>query len=136
MGRGWERATVITPSFATPTSDASLFGSFTEDKDYIWFVHPTGHEVGVSEDAGATWTQKTDVPVDVISASGYPSDNAFFLVGRDEQAWYPDDPDIIYASYDAAATWTDKTGNLLEQMDGFISGSWGRTSIVTIAPDW
>jgi hypothetical protein len=132
----WEWGTDITPTFAQPTNDPKLFGSFTEDKDYIWFVCPLTHEVGLSLDAGATWTQKTDAPFDVACASGYPSDNALFFLGRTASAYLPDS-DMLYVSLDAGATWTDKTGDLYTVADAFESITpANKAGICNIVPKW
>ena len=133
----WEAGTDITPTFMSGNSNnnPALFGSFTYDQDRIYFINSTG-ECGISTDAGGNWTQKTDVPLNWPQcASGYPYDDALFFVGL--QGANNSSPGLLVVSYDAAATWVDKTGDLDAKIRAAFSvAASSPISTRTLAPAW
>lgn len=134
----FEAGTDITPSFCTPGGNPALFGSYTFDKDWLWFCENTGVKVGRSEDGGLTWIQCTDLPFKAGVASGFPFEKSLFYVGRHRYGWATElDKQLLVVSDDAGVTWTDKTGDLFDEAWAYMGGAPGfKTSIVTIAPEW
>jgi hypothetical protein len=126
----------ITPGFGYPGDNPKLFNSYTEDKDRIWFIAAT-KVCGVSDNAGATWTQKTSLPYGMKCASGFPSNSNYFFAGRTQTDWSVPSNQLIYMSDDAGATWQDKTGDLFTAIKAYMSGSGTfETGITTIAPEY
>jgi hypothetical protein len=139
-GGRYKALTNITPAFlgADVVRAGSLLGSYTEDKDRIWFVeHYTGI-CGLSNNAGTSWTQKTSLPVRPGCTSGFPTNSQYFFAGNESGGTIFDhDPPLLYVSDDEGDTWQNKTGDLYTKILTFMGwGAGANTGIVTIAPEY
>lgn len=125
--------TNIDPAFGNIPSVPSLFGSYTWDKNRIWFAGKA-KVIGVSNDGGSTWTQKTDCITWPGCASGFPYNNQLFIVGLAQ--YHATDDVKIAASYDGGETWQDKTGDLVTKVRTEFADPNAQPALVTIAPEW
>lgn len=125
--------TDITPTFAAPGFKPSLFGSYTEDKDRIWFIDDYG-VCGLSNNAGNTWMQKASVGFGCHCASGFPTNSSLFFAGIYDGGSIHDST-LIKVSDDGGDSWSDRSGDLYDGICALLGG-YPKVNIVTIAPEF